>query len=248
MEQQSPRHQEASLGKASKTPPRWRKLIVPLAVLVMAVSVGGTVAWRHNAVPNFGCVEPGVLYRSGQPDARGLRVLVKNYGIKTVVNLRSPAKVRSDPRGREEMDFARRTNTALISLHYREAQAMAIAQEFLRIVGESKNRPVLVHCSRGEERAGLMAAVYRMAVNRWTPARALAEMESYGFEPEKQPEMRRFVEDFSAARVRMDVQTHRMRIEPASISRRLAGPGDIFGCAARKQGMRIAVTSTDTAE
>ena len=195
-----------AFGRAGKSLHLWRRLIVPLAVLVVAASVGGAVAWLQNAVPNFGCVEPGARYRSGQPGARALHVMHERYGIKTIVNLRSLDKVPEDRHMQEEIEFARQNNINLIFLPYRDGPTIVQARKFLRIMAERTNLPVLIHCAEGKERAGVMVAVYRMAVDGWTPERALAEMRTYGFEPEKQPEMTTFVEGYPEARMPMDAQ------------------------------------------
>lgn len=181
------------------------RLIAILAVSVAAISLAVALSWPGNGPPNFACVDPGVLYRSGQPGASDLRLLVRQHGIRTIVNLRSPRRLEDDAHAREEMEFARKHKINLIYLPYWQPDAMEQAQKFLRIMTEPSNFPVLVHCAAGEERSGVMVAVYRMAVNGWSAAQALREMEAYGFEPEKEPAMRRFVESFPAASARREL-------------------------------------------
>ncbi|MCY1396347.1 hypothetical protein D9M71_113160 [compost metagenome] len=41
--------------------------------------------------------------------------------------------------------------------------------------------PVLIHCKHGRDRSGLMAAMYRTVVQRWSKAEALREMRQGGF-------------------------------------------------------------------
>ena len=207
MAQQSPKCSSPSLfGRGSKTPPRWRKLAVPLAVLVVAASVAGALAWLQNAVPNFGCVEAGVLYRSGQPNARGLRVLQERCGIRTIVNLRSAQKVASDPDAREETAYARENGLNFVNLAYNDGPPEKQVEKFLQIMKDPSRYPVLVHCAEGKERAGMMVAAYRICVNGWSAQDALAEMKRFGFKPEEKPEMVSVVEGFPKAQMPRDIQ------------------------------------------
>jgi protein tyrosine/serine phosphatase len=42
-------------------------------------------------------------------------------------------------------------------------------------------QPVFVHCMHGEDRTGIVLAVYRMDVDGWSNAEAEAEMQAFGF-------------------------------------------------------------------
>ena len=44
-----------------------------------------------------------------------------------------------------------------------------------------KRAPVLVHCQHGADRTGTMIAVYRIAVQGWSKAKAIREMTGGGF-------------------------------------------------------------------
>ena len=39
---------------------------------------------------------------------------------------------------------------------------------FLKIVNDPKNQPVYVHCVGGRHRTGVMTAIYRMTVDKWS--------------------------------------------------------------------------------
>jgi protein tyrosine/serine phosphatase len=55
------------------------------------------------------------------------------------------------------------------------------ARRFLKLVTDPARQPVNFHCWRGKDRTGVMCATYRMAVEHWTLAGALAEMYAFGF-------------------------------------------------------------------
>jgi tyrosine-protein phosphatase SIW14 len=68
--------------------------------------------------------------------------------------------------------------------HTGEVPADDNVQQFLEIMRDRINHPVLVHCFAGIHRTGTMVGLYRMEFNRWPVDRAIAEMQLYGFEPE----------------------------------------------------------------
>ena len=92
--------------------PRWLAGILGVAGLLgcLVVPVGLAVRQQHH-IRNFHVVRPGVLYRSAQLDGAGLRRLVNDYRIRTVVNLRDGIALldRDEEEfcGREEIRFVR---------------------------------------------------------------------------------------------------------------------------------------------
>lgn len=181
-------------GRQTERPVITRKwLYVSAVVWVTLVGIGACIAWFYPPAPHFACVEPGVLYRSGQMGEEALRVLHERYAIRTVINLRSPGKLETDSLAQEEITFAREEEIRFINLPYGDPSPEVQVEKFLALVADPANRPVLVHCAAGEERSGVMAAAYRIRVQGWTFARALVEMESFGFDPVKEADMVRLV-------------------------------------------------------
>ncbi|MCP4263759.1 MAG: dual specificity protein phosphatase family protein [Planctomycetes bacterium] len=131
--------------------------------------------WAHAlelpGVTNFHKVSDD-LYRGAQPTSEGMKQLEK-LGIKTVVNLRA---AHSD---RDEID-----NTELSYEHIRMTMWNTQDEDivrFLKIVTDSNNTPVFVHCQFGSDRTGTMCAIYRMAVEGWNKNEAIDEMTKGGF-------------------------------------------------------------------
>jgi len=122
-------------------------------------------------VPNFHEVTSN-LFRSAQPTAEGMRNL-KQFGIRTVVNLRS---FHSD---RDEL-----ADTGLAAEHITmkawHPEQKEIVQ-FLKLATDAQRAPLLVHCQHGADRTGTMCAVYRIVVQGWTKEEALREMTEGGF-------------------------------------------------------------------
>jgi tyrosine-protein phosphatase SIW14 len=54
-------------------------------------------------------------------------------------------------------------------------------RKFLALLDDPANHPVLVHCFAGVHRTGAYCAIYRMEYDRWSNARAIAEMCACGY-------------------------------------------------------------------
>ena len=124
-----------------------------------------------NGVPNLYRVDAN-LYRGAQPDDEGFQELAA-MGIKTLVNLRTTGTDKGE--------------TADVGLAYERIWFRTWHPEdedvvrFLRIATDPTNAPVFVHCKRGAERTGVMCAIYRVIVCRWTKDEAIREMTEGGF-------------------------------------------------------------------
>jgi protein-tyrosine phosphatase len=53
--------------------------------------------------------------------------------------------------------------------------------QFLQVLDDPKNLPVLLHCKAGLHRTGAFTAVYRMEYEGWTAAAAMTELRANGF-------------------------------------------------------------------
>ncbi|MDB5309641.1 MAG: Tyrosine phosphatase family protein [Gemmataceae bacterium] len=169
----------------------WRKFLGAVVVaLVVAVPLLYS-AHRQTHLRNFRVVEDGVLYRSGQLSPAGFERVLHDYQIKTVVTLRT---VRQS--GAPYPDEWEKTTCAARGLnHVRiiprvwgpdekgEIPAEEAVREFLRVMDDRSNYPVLVHCFAGIHRTGTMCAIFRMEFHHWPADRAIAEMQTCGFDP-----------------------------------------------------------------
>jgi protein tyrosine/serine phosphatase len=53
--------------------------------------------------------------------------------------------------------------------------------EFLALMDDEANYPVLIHCRAGLHRTGVLTAVYRMEYQGWSTAAAYRELKDMGF-------------------------------------------------------------------
>jgi protein tyrosine phosphatase (PTP) superfamily phosphohydrolase (DUF442 family) len=153
-------------GRPQRSRPiRWivRSLaVVGVAIGLTAASIGGYAAVIIYQ-GNFSTVSPGIVYRSAQLSGPELESVARQYGIKSVLNLRG--RNVGSPWYDEEVAQSQ----ALGLVHYdygisalRLVTSRQIA-DILDILREAP-KPLLVHCMSGADRAGLVAALYRYAV------------------------------------------------------------------------------------
>ena len=104
---------------------------------------------------NFDRVAPDV-YRSNQPDPRRLRRMARR-GIRTVLNLRGATAHSPYLFERETCDALGMT-LADLRLNARRAPPRAALLELIDLL-ETLDRPLLIHCKSGADRAGLASAI-----------------------------------------------------------------------------------------
>ena len=81
-----------------------------------------------------------------------------------------------------------------IPMSTRKAPTSQQLETFLSVVNDPASQPVYVHCVGGRHRTGVMTAVYRMTADKWTGAKAFAEMKTYKYGADfLHPEFKQFV-------------------------------------------------------
>jgi len=128
----------------------------------------GRLVWDH-----WDEVKRGILYRSGQLTSTQLTQAVKQYNIRTVVNLQWPGEEMVEERGLAAslgIDFV---NLPMPGDGFGEEWEF---REFLRILDDPERRPVLVHCARGTCRTGAAVGIYRLERDGWTLDDVATEM------------------------------------------------------------------------
>jgi tyrosine-protein phosphatase SIW14 len=67
--------------------------------------------------------------------------------------------------------------------------------EFLKIMRDPANHPVLIHCFAGIHRTGAYCAIFRMEFENWSNDRAIAEMKAHGYVVEH-PDVLSYLENY----------------------------------------------------
>lgn len=136
--------------------PRWARFA--LALLLPLAVVGAYLGYLQLS-GNFHVVREGQLYRSAQPTAAQLRAYVRNYGIRTVINLRG----RNDKAGWYQAEMAESRALGVRHIDFRMSASRELtrdeASQLLSILRDAP-RPILIHCRGGSDRSGLVAAIF----------------------------------------------------------------------------------------
>jgi tyrosine-protein phosphatase SIW14 len=139
-------------------------------------------------------VDPGKLYRSGQMTADGFRETVERFHIKTVVNLQheepdpmladhwlGKGKIRESELCQQlGVNYKLLTPDLLPPGNTLEMEPPAV-KDWLALLDDEKNYPILLHCKAGLHRTGRLTAIYRMEYHRWSVGEALRELRANGY-------------------------------------------------------------------
>lgn len=163
------------------------------ALLAAAILAGGYHSfWRYH-IKRFQEVRPGVFYRVAQPTEFGLRHLVRQHGVKTVlsvqlfdVRLHQGLFDPGQPSGRKESEYVDELGVRHLQWPMGEEAYWPWLtpwqfEEFFKLLDDPANLPVAVHCMGGRHRTGTLSALFRLEYDRWPIDRALEEMYAFDF-------------------------------------------------------------------
>jgi hypothetical protein len=126
------------------------------------------------ATYNFGTIQPGRIYRSGQMSRGALATTLHRHSIKTVLNLRGPNP--NDAWYRDELSTTLAAGATQIDVPMSSCLWMSRAQMRAVIAAlDQAEYPLLIHCSWGSERTGLVSAFAVLLRNGSTLADARAQ-------------------------------------------------------------------------
>ncbi|KXU35700.1 hypothetical protein AXE65_05850 [Ventosimonas gracilis] len=171
-------------------PAKWHWLVLLLAALSCSAHADQAPRPPHWSVPidnrlNLHQVD-AKLYRSALPDTEAVDPL-KALGIVSVVNFYQE----SDARWIGNADL-QEIHLPLRTRWFDDEDALD-ALRSLR--GAQEKGPVLIHCKHGQNRTGLVVALYRMVYQGWSKAEALAEMRSFGGSEKRMEHAEDYLED-----------------------------------------------------
>ena len=152
-------------------PPPAASRVVPAGVLPDGARVSERLVGLRG-LENVGRVAPGV-FRGAQPRPDGYGTL-KAMGIRTVINLRSR-------HGEARAVEAAGMRSILLPMNTFADVNAATVREAVALMADPANQPVFVHCAHGQDRTGVVVAVYRMDIDGWAEAAAEQEMQAFGF-------------------------------------------------------------------
>ena len=183
-----------------------------MCLLVFAVSASKAQQEpSYKELPNFHKVSDQV-YRGAQPLDGGMKRL-SELGIKAVINLRGTDELTSAQQKEAESTGLRYFNIPMPGLSAPSDDQIA---RVMSILNDPDNQPIFIHCKRGSDRTGTIAAVYRISHEGWTADRAITEARRYGMSWAEFG-MRSYISNF----YKQQVST---RNQPAAATNRKAAP------------------------
>ncbi|MDX2148056.1 MAG: tyrosine-protein phosphatase [Planctomycetota bacterium] len=170
-----------------------------VALGVVALGLGGWGFWDAAIKPNvqpkrFGVVVPGQLYRSGELTPAATRDVVRDQGIKTIIDLGAAEPGTADDRRAQRTAEALGVRRVVFDL---EGDASGDPNQYvavLRLMMDPAAQPVLVHCGAGSQRTGCAVALYRMIVEGVPQAEAIDEARLYDHDPVENPKLTKMLD------------------------------------------------------
>ncbi len=153
---------------------------VGLIIIVLIVAAAVILLVRHFHIKNFHIVEPDILYVSGQPRGMDYTRLLYKYHIATIINVRLPSEHREENWYNEEITWVRNNGVKYFELPIDRSinranyfPDQATQKEFLKIMADKTNLPVLLHGSSGRKRVSMLTAVWAVKAQGYTVAEAI---------------------------------------------------------------------------
>lgn len=143
-----------------------RKILFGIIISILTPLLGAAIyAYKVAQENNFHQITKGEAYRSAQLAGDELKHYIDVYHIKSILNLRGkePGKRWYNEEVKVSEDKAVKHYDVYLSA-YREPTA-----EMVRTLVElikSAPRPILIHCQGGADRSGLVAAMWKVIVDK----------------------------------------------------------------------------------
>ena len=150
-----------------------KKILYGLATIILIGAAKYVYDMHINH--NFETITEGKVYKSGVIPPDELADYVEKYKIKSVVDLRFPGTqdLVNNPEIPTELTAEKNAIAKLKGVNYfNNGSDQVPTQEnlnsFFKIMDNSANYPVLIHCYHGVGRAEMYSAIYRIEYENWS--------------------------------------------------------------------------------
>lgn len=151
------------------------KKIIGFSMLAIVVVFVGKYIYDMNINHNFETITNGKVYKSGVIPPNVIGDYVKEYHIKSIVDLRMPGTndLVFNPENPGELLAEKMAVERIGGVNYFSNPSEQIPNEqnikiFTKIMDNKANYPVLIHCYHGTGRAELYSAIYRIEYENFT--------------------------------------------------------------------------------
>lgn len=133
-------------------------------------------ASENKDLPNFARINRN-FYRGAQPTENGVKELAR-MGVKTIIDLRG-----ADEHSEREKVWARNAGVKFVAVDLANwfKPKTGDVEAIIKQIETPENQPVFVHCKRGADRTGTVAAIYRIKRDGWTAKQAITEAKKFDF-------------------------------------------------------------------
>ena len=154
----------------------FKRAAMGFGILIMVLIVARYVYVKE--IGNFHEVSKGMVYRSAQLDRDQLLEYMNKYGIKSILNLRG--KKEDKQWYKDEMEVAGTKGVVIVSFRLSPEKIIppSVIAEIIDLMKKAP-KPILVHCKAGADRSGLVAAVWKLAVEKLPPKEAHKQLSLY---------------------------------------------------------------------
>jgi protein tyrosine/serine phosphatase len=137
----------------------WRRFGLGVIALV-SLSAVGAESYRVVAGSNFHVVIPGQICRSAQPTPAFIDMMVREQGIRTILNLRGAGEGPMSEWYDDEAAACVRHGLSLENLTFSAGRLPSTVevQRLLEVLDRA-DKPILIHCRRGADRTGVASAI-----------------------------------------------------------------------------------------
>ncbi len=156
----------------------------------MLIAAAVVLLVQHFHIRNFHIVQADALYTSGQPRGMDYTRLLYKYHIGTIVNVRSAAEHRERNWYHEEITWVRGNGVRYFEFPLERDVGNAgyfpdaeMQREFLEIMADKENLPILVHGSSGRGRVAMLTAVWLVKAEGQSVKQAIKTAEEVKAEP-----------------------------------------------------------------
>jgi protein tyrosine/serine phosphatase len=143
-----------------------KQSLAPLYIILVAIAAVILLV-RHFHIKNFHIIEPDVLYTSGQPRGMDYPRLLYRYHIASIINLRSQAEHRDRNWYNEEITWVHNNGVKYFEMPLdknpdstAQFPDVNMQEQFLAIMADKEDIPVLIHDGSGEKRVAMLASVW----------------------------------------------------------------------------------------
>lgn len=159
-----------------------RRRFVLLSFVIAAVAAGGVAYRQHKRYKHLAIHDPGMVYRSAWLEADAFRAVIEKYQIRAVLNLCEPDEMGAQ-RCIDERAAVSGSGAKLIELPMPAATldpADPAIENFVKILGDPENYPLLVHCQHGVTRTAKVLAMYDIVHRHLSAEESIGRMPLFG--------------------------------------------------------------------